>query len=246
MIKLPRVIGHRGAAAYAPENILGSFAKAAELGASWVEFDVHLARDDVPVVIHDRNLARTVGMNRNIDEVHSSELMHADAGSWFDPYWSDERIPTLAQTLDACLAFGLTPNIEIKDDAGARRATAVAVAAVVRERWPSDRPMPLITSFSLRCLYHARSAGGRFALGLLMNETPRRFWTWHARLLRCQSVHVDPSLVTPRLVGKAKRRGLQLAVYTINESDEAERLLDLGVDSVISDSPDLLDAPTEL
>ncbi len=240
MVDLPRVIGHRGAAAYRPENTLAAFAHAAELGCAWVEFDVRLTRDDVPVVVHDRSLLRTAGVARNIDDVHSRQLADIDAGGRFDPFWSGERIPTLAQALDACLVLGLTPNIELKADAGGIRTAALAVAGMLRERWPADRPAPLVSSFSPRMLYHMRSAGGRLALGLLMRRRPRRFWAWHARVLGCATIHVDPSLATPAFVERARRRGRRVAVYTVNDRARAERLFEAGVDAVFSDRPDLM------
>jgi glycerophosphoryl diester phosphodiesterase len=240
MIDLPTVIGHRGAAAYAPENTLASLACAAELGCTWVEFDVHMTRDDVPVVIHDRNLKRTTGMDAMIDDIHSSQLMEIDAGSWFDPMWSGERIPTLAQALDACRVLGLTPNIEIKDEVAGRRAAARAVAETVRERWPSNLPRPLVSSFSLRVLYHMRTLAAEIPLGLLMWQTPPRFWTLHARILRCASIHVDRTLMSPAVVVKAKRRDRRLAVYTVNEAPDADAFLQQGADSLFSDKPDLL------
>lgn len=240
MIDLPPVIGHRGAADYAPENTLASLACAAEMGCTWVEFDVHLTRDDVPVVIHDRSLRRTTGLDAMIDDIHSSQLMEIDAGSWLDPMWSGERIPTLAQALDACRVLGLMPNIEIKEEVSGRRAAARAVAETVRERWPADLPRPLVSSFSLRVLYHMRTLAAEIPLGLLMWQKPRRFWTLHARVLRCATIHVDRTLVSQALVRKAKRHGRRLAVYVVNEASDADAFLAQGADSLFSDRPDLL------
>ncbi len=241
MIDLPRVIGHRGAAARAPENTLGGLACAAEAGCTWVEFDVHLTRDDVPVVQHDRSLRRTTGIDALIDDTHSGRLLEIDAGSWFDPLWAGERIPTLAQALDACCVLGLHPNIEIKGEVAGRRAAARAVVQTVRERWPAGQPRPLVSSFSLRVLYHMRTLAADIPLGLLMwRETPR-LWTMHAKFLRCASIHVDRTLMNPALVTRARRHGRKLAVYVVNDAQEAAGLYDMGADAVFSDCPgDLL------
>ena len=238
MIDLPRVIGHRGAAALAPENTLGGFARAAELGCTWVEFDVHLTRDDVPVVVHDRNMQRTTGRDQMIDDAHSLQLPDLDAGSWFDPYWADERIPTLAQALDACLVLGLRPNIEIRASSGHRRAMASAVGHMIRERWPAERPLPLVSSFSVRALYHLRTVAAEIPLGLLMWQKPRRFWRLHAKVLGCASIHVDNTLATPALIARVHARGRKVAVYVVNDPEEAQRLFDLGVDTVFTDALD--------
>ena len=120
------------------------------------------------------------------------------------------------------------------------------MAAALRERWPADRPAPLVSSFGLRALYRMRLEGGRFALGLLMRRRPRALWAWHARALGCAAIHVDPSLATPAFVERARRRGRRVAVYTVNDRAEAERLFEAGVDAVFSDRPDLLaPAPRE-
>ncbi len=238
MDALPPVIGHRGAAAQAPENTLAGLARAAELGCSWVEFDVRLAADGIPVLLHDRSLARTAGLNATIDEVPCRRLATLDAGSHAGPFWAGERIPTLAQALDACRVLGLVPAIEIKATAGDGWAAAGAVARILRRRWAGRRA--LVTSFSLRALYRMRLAAWRMPLALPMAPRLRRFWRLHMRLLGCVSVHVPSALATPALIAWAKRRRKSIAVFTVNDPDEARRLLAAGIDSVISDDPERL------
>lgn len=240
-METPRVVGHRGAAFHAPENTLGGLGLAAELGARWVEFDVQLSRDGVPVLMHDHNLARTTGLDMPVSFMLASRMGQLDAGSWFDRGWADERVPTLAQALDACAILGLVPNIEVKYDCGALRRCARAVARVVAERWPAGRPALLVSSFSLRAMWWSRLAAPSAPLALLMWQRPVRLWTWHVRLLRCRAVHVDRTLVSDRLIAHAKALGLQVGVYTVNEASVARALLDRGVDYVFSDRPDLLE-----
>lgn len=236
----PRVIGHRGAAGIAPENTLGGLARAAEIGCTWVEFDVQISRDGAPVLMHDANLLRTTGLDMPVRLVHANRLAELDCGSWFGPEWSGERVPTLAQALDACAVLGLTPNIEVKYDCGALRRLSRAVAAVIAERWPSGRTPPLVSSFSLRALYWSRLAAPRQPLALLMWQRPVRFWTLHARRLRCRAVHVDATLAQPRLIARARAKGLDRGVYTVNDVAAAAALRDIGVDYIITDRPDLL------
>ena len=103
----PRLIGHRGAAALAPENTLVSIRAAAESGVSWIEIDAKLARDDVPVLIHDSTLDRTTTSLGPVVAKTSAELGRLDAGSKFDPRFAGEPIPTLQQCLDECRRLGL-------------------------------------------------------------------------------------------------------------------------------------------
>src|SRR3954454_23608769 len=98
-LRLARVVGHRGAAMRAPENTLASFREAARLGAGWVELDVKLTQDGVPVVIHDETLNRTTDRQGAVRSMGFAELAEADAGSWFGPAYAGERVPRLEDAL---------------------------------------------------------------------------------------------------------------------------------------------------
>src|SRR5438270_9075286 len=108
MNDLPLIIAHRGASAEAPENTLAAFQMALDAGADGVEFDVQLAKDGVPVVIHDANLRRTANRRDTIKYLTSTELASIDVGSWFNrkyprrtkPAYANEHIPTLDQVFD--------------------------------------------------------------------------------------------------------------------------------------------------
>ena len=94
-IRIPRVVGHRGAAGHAPENTLAGLRKAVELGATWVEFDVVLTGDGVPVLLHDDTLERTTNGRGSIAETALADVRSLDAGSWFSERFAGERVPTL-------------------------------------------------------------------------------------------------------------------------------------------------------
>jgi len=133
-LTLPRVIGHRGAAAHAPENTLASFRKAAALGVEMVEFDVKLTRNRVPVVIHDDTLDRTTDGSGPIANSDFAAVRMLDAGRKFAPEFRGERVPTLDEVLTVALELGLAVNIEIKPCPGREVETAeVALAAAQKE-----------------------------------------------------------------------------------------------------------------
>ncbi len=115
---LPSVIGHRGAAARAPENTLAGFRIAKLLGCGWIEFDVRLTADDVLVVCHDDRLERTTSGYGMISKLPLAAIREVDAGTWFDPRFADERVPTLYETLVLCRDLGLGANVEIKAEHG--------------------------------------------------------------------------------------------------------------------------------
>lgn len=111
-----RIIAHRGASAYAPENTMAAFELAAELGATEVELDVQLSTDGVPMICHDSTLARYGHGGRRVEEMDSKELLSLDMGSWLSPRFKGERMLTLAGLLKR---FGpsFTYHIEIKGKA---------------------------------------------------------------------------------------------------------------------------------
>ena len=108
------VIGHRGAAAYAPENTLASFKMAEGAGADWFELDVHLSKDGEVVVIHDDTVDRTTNGHGNVRDLTLYDLKQLDAGAWKGPEFAGERIPTLGQCLDYA-KFKIGVYLEIKD-----------------------------------------------------------------------------------------------------------------------------------
>lgn len=112
--KGPIVVGHRGNVHHAPENTLPAFEKAIELGATLIEIDIRETRDGVLVVIHDETVDRTTNGSGRVDEMTLAELKALDAGSWFDPDFAGERIPTLEETLRFLRDRGVMPDLDFK------------------------------------------------------------------------------------------------------------------------------------
>src|SRR5690606_7962488 len=104
---LPRLIGHRGAPAIAPENTLAGFRAAAEAGAAAVEFDVRLSADGIPMVIHDATLDRTTNARGAVGTSTAAELGAVDAGAWFAPRFTGEGVPTLEAAIAELAGLGL-------------------------------------------------------------------------------------------------------------------------------------------
>ena len=104
----PVMLAHRGLVRHAPENTLPAFAAAAELGLS-IELDVYQTRDDQLVVIHDRTVDRTTNWKGNVNEMTLAEIRQLDAGSWFDPAFAGEKVPTLEEAFQIIRERQLTP-----------------------------------------------------------------------------------------------------------------------------------------
>lgn len=235
MIALPRIIGHRGAAGIAPENTLAGFRAARAAGARWVEFDVRLSADGVPVVIHDSTLERITGQPTAVARLTADRLAAVEAGAWFAPRFAGEGIPTLAAALAECAALGLGANVELKWCGVRSRALARRTADVVRA---AQGPL-LVSSFRPSLLAAFRRRAPDVPRGLLL-ERLRPGWRTTARRLGCATVNLGAGAVDGRAIETVGSAGFGLVVYTINHPARAARLLKAGADAVVTDRPDVL------
>ena len=235
----PRVIGHRGAAGLAPENTLAGFRKAAEIGVRWVEFDVHLSADGVPVVIHDDDLDRTTGGKGPMAALTAAALGALDAGSWFDAAYRGERVPTLAAVVALLGKLDLGAVVEIKPSRGAEAATAEATLHFLLDHWPDHLPPPMISSFKRAALERAHAVAPGIARALLAEALPAG---WEAEIdrLGCAAVHLSHRKLDAATAETVTRAGLPLFAYTVNDAARAAELFRWGVTAVFSDRPDLL------
>lgn len=235
-MRLPRVIGHRGAAAMAPENTLEGLRCAAAAGAGGVEFDAKLTADGRVVLLHDETLERTTDGGGRVADTPFEAIRRLDAGAWFGPEWQGARVPTLEEALRLVLDLGLDAVIEIKPCPGRAEETARSVVETVRRAWTADRGPPLISSFAFESLFALRAAAPDLPRGLLLWEQPAN-WAVTAAELGCRSVHCAHQHLTPAWAAEIKRSGYGLAVYTVNEPARARELLGWGADGIITDRP---------
>jgi len=240
-LDLPAIVAHRGASRSAPENTLAAFRRAHEEGARWVEFDVKLARDGEPVVIHDETLERTTTGRGRVAETPLAALRTFDAGAWFGPGFAGERIPLLDEVLDLLAELGMGFNLEIKPCPGREAETAAAAVRAVEARWPAAAPLPVLSSFKAESLRAARRAGPDLPLGYLAATLPED-WLAQVRALGCRAVHPGHRSLTAGQVRAAKAAGLPILTWTVNEPERARQLRGWGVDCLITDTPAALAA----
>lgn len=239
---LPTVIGHRGAAAVAPENTLPSFRAAAAAGARWVEFDAKLTRDGVVVVMHDERLDRTTSGSGDVARHTAAEIAALDAGAWFGPGFAGTKVPTLSETIATLSELGLGANIEIKPCPGRGAETAAAVVAILAKAWPAQRPVPLLSSFDRDALATARAAAPDLPIGLLSSRLPPD-WREAAAHYGCASINLDQKHVTDADIAAVRAAGLAVLVYTVNDPARARQLTQAGATAVFTDDPGLLLRP---
>ncbi|MFO1060175.1 MAG: glycerophosphodiester phosphodiesterase [Dongiaceae bacterium] len=236
--RLPPLVGHRGAAALAPENTLPSFEAAARAGAGWVELDAKLTRDGVVIVMHDDWLDRTTDGRGPVALADWAAIRDLDAGGWFGPLWRGVRVPRLDETLHRLLELGLSPNIEIKPCPGRAAETARATLEVVRQLWPASRPL-LLSSFEWDSMTEAARVAPELPRGWLVTDDAAD-WEARARTLGCVSVHCADEFMTPGWAAAIRRAGFALGIYTVNDPARARLLRGWGVDCIFTDRPDAL------
>lgn len=236
-IHFPRVIGHRGAVGHAPENTLGGIRKAADLGATWVEFDVALTKDNVPVLMHDDTVDRTTDGSGNLADMTLQDVRALDAGRWFSDAFAGERIPTLTETIRLLDTLGLGANVEIKPTPGRETETGRIVAKQVADEWPNSLRAPVFSSFQVESLVAAQQAAPAIPRGWLMRR-PGKDWEDQARTLDCLSIHCNHRALDSKIASEIREAGYHLLAYTVNDANRALKLFDWGVESVFSDYPE--------
>lgn len=231
-----RVIAHRGASGYAPENTLAAFRMALELNAQAVELDVHETRDGELVVIHDPDLRRIAGSKQKVKDLSYSELSSKDAGSWFSPEFKDEKVPKLEAVLD--LVDGkVEVHVELKDGSGP--GVESRLLNLLQKRSPKCREF-VVSSFDHKALARFRALDPRLRLGYLVGLTPYGGALRQASELGCESIHISLRQVSTRWTQGAHGAHKKLLVYTVNTPEEADGVESAGADGIFSNYPDLL------
>lgn len=236
---MERIIGHRGAAGYAPENTLAAFEKARVLGCYFIEFDVMLSADGEAFIFHDENIKRTTNGRGEFGLLTAEYLRSLDTGHWYAKKFRGEKILSFQEAIAWLNESGLHANIEIKPYPGQTEATTIAVLTHINRYWPQDKKLPLVSSFDIDALTLCHSIAPEIPRGLLLDKWQDN-WQKLAKDLQCFSVHLSRRAATKARVLAIKEQGYLVYVYTVNWRRRATKLLSWGVDAVFSDYPDLL------
>jgi len=258
----PKVIAHRGGGVLAPENTLYAIEIGTKYGYKAVEFDVMLSKDNIPMIMHDEILSRTVGntpfKGYNLCDLNATELCQIDAGSWFDSSLTSIKIPTFEEIIQYCILHDIWMNIEIKPAKGYEVETGRIVAEITNKYFPpmdqtpssstnsifSSRSVPLryplFSSFSFTALLEAKKYAPHIDRGYLIKSVDI-VPTWKDDMLSLEAiaVHTDHNRLTEEVAREIKELGYGLFCYTVNSQETAEKLLSWGMDSYCTDRLDL-------
>jgi glycerophosphoryl diester phosphodiesterase len=246
----PLVHGHRGARGMMPENTLPAFEYAIQAGVDVLELDVAVTKDNVLVVSHDSflnpTICRDAPKGTTIRSLTLAELKQYDCGSLKNPQYPRQtpvpgtRIPTLDDVLDLAPRGKFEFNIETKSNPRHPEYTpspeefSKLLLTTIRKHGLQKRV--IVQSFDFRTLRAMKKLDASIRLSALYNGQPKSFIEI-AREAEAGIVSPEVKLVTKEQVSEAHRAGLQVIPWTANTSEEWRRLIDAGVDAIISDYP---------
>ncbi|MBN1137918.1 MAG: glycerophosphodiester phosphodiesterase [Anaerolineae bacterium] len=235
----PLNFAHRGASHEAPANTLAAFLLAVDLDADGIELDVHLSRDGHLVVIHDFDVSATTDGHGLVRAKTLAELKELDAGSWFDPVFAGQRIPTLQEVIDA-VGHRLLLNIELKVKGWGDGGLAEKVVRIVEQNGLVDRV--ILSSFNPLAVWRVRRRSPQIATGLLYAQDMPLFLrkAWLRGLVRPAALHPHHAMVDAHYVWWADKQGYRVNVWTADDPGDMWRLVRQGVDIIITNRPDLL------
>lgn len=238
------IAAHRGGARRFPENSLRAFRNALALGVDLLEADIHLTADGVPVVLHDPTLERTTTGVGPVADARLADLRRLRLRTPAGP--TDEPVPTLADLLELVAPASAGLLLEIKVGQGGRAYAGIEAKALtlVRARGLVGRTVAM--AFEPDTLRRVRALEPTIATALLVGEeevrgeraTTAEAVEW-ARQAGVGTLGIDHRLLDDAVVDAARRAGLHVAAWTVNEEATMQRLIDLGIDTIITDRPDL-------
>ncbi|MEP1897484.1 MAG: glycerophosphodiester phosphodiesterase [Alloalcanivorax venustensis] len=234
MSTFPTIVGHRGARGEAPENTAAGFQVAMEAGVTEIELDVRLSRDGHLIVVHDANVTRTTGERGKAHHYTLSQLEVLDARRNTPGWHSPLGIPSLREVVDLC-GPSMRFQFEVK---GADRVIlhrlAHQLVDFINQRRLNHRVV--VTSSHTGFLRMLGTMTAHIERGYVAEyryQQPTR----RAVALGCTWLMPRHTLVTPALMRRARRRNLKVSTWTVNDLTRAERMVELGVDGIITDFP---------
>ncbi|MFJ7042636.1 glycerophosphodiester phosphodiesterase [Streptomyces sp. NPDC101112] len=252
------VVAHRGASAYAPENTLAAVDRADEMGFSWVENDVQRTKDGALVVVHDATLARTTDVEQvfpdrapwNVRDFTVAEIARLDAGSWFDTRYAGARVPTLEQYMRRLSRNHQKLVLEIKNPQLYPGIEQQTLKVLANEGWltpPHLRDRLVVQSFSPDTVRRVHELSPGVKTGYLgtpdIADLPE--YAAFADQINSSYTTISPSYVaTIHAFEGPHGKPLEMLTWTVNDAENARRVVQYGVDGIITNKPDVVEEAT--
>jgi glycerophosphoryl diester phosphodiesterase len=239
------LVAHRGASGYAPENTLPALRKAIELGANYLEIDVHQSKDNHVVAIHDFDVDRTTDGSGDVKDLTIDEIKELDAGSWFNPKFAGTKIPTLQEVIDI-LNENVKLIIEVKGGSEEYPGIEENIVSIVKQNRIESQV--IFKSFNLEVLELFKKLAPEiprlYVFVLHFSELNLTLDKWidftdiYDNPADAQYFQAHRWFITESLIEKAHANSIKIIVWNVNTEDEIKSILNLGVDGIETDYPD--------
>ncbi|MBN2007792.1 glycerophosphodiester phosphodiesterase [candidate division KSB1 bacterium] len=227
------ITAHRGASGLAPENTMSAMIKAIECGSDFAELDVQETKDGQIVLLHDETLLRTANIPKGMWELNYADLKDVNVGSWFSDEFKGEPVPTLADVIDT-VHGKMKLNIELKMNGHEQQLEERTLVIIEEKNFIQNC---VVTSFKFSAIDKVRKLNPAIKVGYIFSKMPDDVDVFTANV---DLLSVNHKLVDKAFVDKAHANGKEVHVYTVNEPNEMKHFIELGVDSIITNRPDLL------
>lgn len=232
-----KIWAHRGASAYAPENTMEAFWLAHKMGADGIEIDVHLSKDGRVIVCHDEDIRRTSSGQGKIAEMSHAQLAGFDFSAGKEGY-QNVRVPLLEDVLAFVKETGMELNIELKTNEIQYPDLETTVTRLVREFGVFEQV--LYSSFNHHSLMLARACEPECPIGILYSEGMLNPGAY-AQSIGANAIHPHHrALLVPGALESCRARGILVHPWTVDDGQTMQALLDISVDAIITNRPDLL------
>lgn len=224
--KQPVIVAHRGASGYEPENTLRAFERAIQMGAPALELDVHLSKSGDLVVIHNY----TTQDKKKVSELTTQELKKYDLGK-------GEHIPLLSQVFDLVNQRAVI-NVELKGPGTAAPVAKLIHYYIKEKKW--DPKNFIVSSFDHYRVREFNKLVPSVPAGVIFEGNP----IGYALIATRANAHYAVAyyeFLTPEFINDAHSRGIKVYSYTVNDKETAQKLIDMNIDGIITNYPDLLE-----
>lgn len=231
------VHAHRGASAYAPDNTIPAFKKALEMKADAFEFDVHLSSDGYAVVTHDYKVNRCSNGTGYVKDKSLKELKALDVGSWYNPEFQGEKIPTLEEVMDLVRNTYTVLNIEIEANPGFyNEGIEKKVIEIIKAFSMENRV--IISCFNHYALAEVKKLAPEIKTGILDLATMYKPWEY-AKSFGANAIHPHHHTIFPETIKACKENNIMVNTWTVDKPEDIRRAVDMGVTGIITNVPDI-------
>jgi glycerophosphoryl diester phosphodiesterase len=242
----PIVVAHRGASGYAPENTMAAIKKAITMGVDMIEIDVQLSKDNEVVLMHDLTVDRTTNGKGKVRDLYLEEIKKLDAGKWFSSEFSGEKVPTLEEVIQA-INGQCKLLIEVKRVKSKKLEIENKIVQLINKY--NAYNWCIVQSFETQVIKNIQALDKSIEchklvtmnISVLPLHIDSRIKTGTIyKYKTVQSINPYFKMLNKRKVNKIHSRGQKIITWTVNEPEDMKRMIEMGVDGIITNYPDRL------